>query len=206
MKVMVGLGNPGRQYENTRHNIGFIALDRIAEKLGTEIRKSRFRSTTGECRINGEKVLLVKPETYMNDSGLAVHEIMDFYKIDPSDLIVVYDDFDIPEGSVRIRPFGSAGTHNGMRSIVRLIGTDRFPRVRIGTGKADMEQRELIGFVLGGFSKDEVKVMEEAVDLARDACICWAESGIDLAMNRYNAKKQKKKKEASGGQAEPEER
>ncbi|MBQ3281500.1 MAG: aminoacyl-tRNA hydrolase [Eubacterium sp.] len=189
MKVIVGLGNPGRQYENTRHNIGFIAIDRISEKLGIEVNRSRFRSTVGEGRIGTEKVILAKPETYMNDSGLAVHDIMDFYKLEPEDLIVVYDDFDIPEGSVRIRPFGSAGTHNGMRSIVRLLGSDRFPRVRIGTGKTDMEQRELIGFVLGGFSKDEVKIMEEAVDLARDACICWAESGIDLAMNRYNTKK-----------------
>jgi len=102
---------------------------------------------------------------------------------------VVYDDFDIPEGSVRIRPFGSAGTHNGMRSIVRLLGSDRFPRVRIGTGKADMESRELVGFVLGGFSKEEVSIMEEAVDLARDACICWLENGIDLTMNRYNKRK-----------------
>ena len=191
MKVIVGLGNPGRQYENTRHNIGFIAIDRIAEKLGIKVDRSKFRATVGEGRIGSEKILLAKPETYMNDSGLSVHDIVDFYKIEPEDLIVVYDDFDIPEGSVRIRPFGSAGTHNGMRSIVRLLGTDRFPRVRIGTGKADMEQRELIGFVLGGFSKDEVKVMEEAVDCARDACICWAEHGIDLTMNRYNTKKKK---------------
>ncbi len=200
MKVIVGLGNPGRQYENTRHNIGFIAIDRIAEKLGIQVNRSKFRSTVGEGMTGGEKVLLVKPETYMNDSGLAVHDVMDFYKLDPEDLIVVYDDFDIPEGSVRIRPFGSAGTHNGMRSIVRLLGSDRFPRVRIGTGKSGMEQRELIGFVLGGFSKDEVKVMEEAVDVARDACICWAESGIDLTMNRYNSKKNPKK------QKEPDDR
>ena len=194
MKVIVGLGNPGRQYENTRHNIGFIAVDRIAEKLGIKMNRSKFRSTVGEGMTGGGKVLLAKPETYMNDSGLAVHDIMDFYKVDPKDLIVVYDDFDIPEGSVRIRPFGSAGTHNGMRSIVRLLGTDRFPRVRIGTGKADMESRELIRFVLGGFSKDEVSMMEQAVDLARDACICWAENGIDLAMNRYNVRKPGRKK------------
>ena len=199
MKVIVGLGNPGRQYENTRHNIGFIAIDRIAEKLGIMVNRSKFRSTVGEGMTGGEKVLLVKPETYMNDSGLAVHDVMDFHKLSPEDLIVVYDDFDIPEGSVRIRPFGSAGTHNGMRSIVRLLGSDRFPRVRIGTGIAGMEQRELVGFVLGGFSKDEVKVMEEAVDVARDACICWAESGIDLAMNRYNSKKNPRKQKDQEG-------
>ena len=195
MKVIVGLGNPGRQYENTRHNIGFITIDRIAEKLGIRMNRSKFRSTVGEGMTGSGKVLLAKPETYMNDSGLAVHDIMDFYKIGPEDLIVVYDDFDIPEGSVRIRPFGSAGTHNGMRSIVRLLGTDRFPRVRIGTGKTDMESRELVGFVLGGFSKDEVSIMENAVDLARDACICWLDNGIDLTMNRYNVRKTKKKKE-----------
>lgn len=191
MHVICGLGNPGKKYENTRHNIGFIAIDRIAEKLNIDVRKSKFRSTIGEGQIAGEKVLLVKPETYMNDSGLAVKDIMDFYKLDPEDLIVIYDDFDIPEGSVRIRPFGSSGTHNGMKSIIRLLGSDRFPRIRIGTGKEDMEKRELIGFVLGGFSGDEVKIMEGAVDVARDAAICFVESGIDRAMNRYNGIKPK---------------
>ena len=186
MHVICGLGNPGRKYENTRHNIGFIAIDRLADKLDVKVNRSRFRSTVGETQIDGEKVLLVKPETYMNDSGLAVKEIMDFYKLDPSDLIVIYDDFDIPEGTVRIRPFGSSGTHNGMKSIIRLLGSDRFPRIRIGTGKEDMEKRELIGFVLGGFTGEEVKIMENAVDVARDAAICFAKSGIDRAMNRYN--------------------
>lgn len=191
MHVICGLGNPGKKYENTRHNIGFIAIDRIAEKLGVDVKKSKFRSTVGEGTIGGEKVLLVKPETYMNDSGLAVKEVMDFYKLDPKDLIVIYDDFDIPEGSVRIRPFGSSGTHNGMKSIIRLLGSDRFPRIRIGTGKEDMEKRELIGFVLGGFTGDEVKIMEDAVDVARDAAICFVENGIDRAMNRYNGIKPK---------------
>ena len=186
MHVICGLGNPGKKYENTRHNIGFIAIDRLADKLGVSVNKSKFRSTVGEAVIAGEKVLLVKPETFMNDSGLAVKEIMDFYKLDPSELIVIYDDFDIPEGTVRIRPFGSSGTHNGMRSIIRLLGSDRFPRIRIGTGKEDMEKRELIGFVLGGFSKDEVKLMEAAVDVAADASVCYVENGIDRAMNRYN--------------------
>ena len=186
MHVICGLGNPGRKYENTRHNIGFITIDRLADKLGIKVNKSKFRSTVGEGTIGGEKVLLVKPETYMNDSGLAVKDIADFYKLDPKDLLVIYDDFDIPEGTVRIRPFGSSGTHNGMRSVIRLLGSDRFPRIRIGTGKEDMEQRELISFVLGGFSKDEVKLRENAVDIAADAACCYVESGIDLAMNRYN--------------------
>ena len=191
MHVICGLGNPGRKYENTRHNIGFVAIDRIADKTGIEVNRSKFRATVGEGMIAGEKVLLAKPETFMNDSGMAVKEIMDFYKLAPEDLIVIYDDFDIKEGTVRIRPFGSAGTHNGMRSIIRLLGSDRFPRIRIGTGKDDMEQRELIGFVLGGFSKDEVKMMEAAVDTAADAAICYVESGIDRAMNRYNGIKPK---------------
>ena len=186
MHVICGLGNPGRKYENTRHNIGFITIDRLADKLGIKVNKSKFRATVGEGTIGGEKVLLVKPETYMNDSGLAVKDIADFYKLDPKDLLVIYDDFDIPEGTVRIRPFGSSGTHNGMRSVIRLLGSDRFPRIRIGTGKEDMEKRELISFVLGGFSKDEVKLMENAVDIAADAACCYVENGIDLAMNRYN--------------------
>ena len=191
MHVICGLGNPGRKYENTRHNIGFITIDRLADKLGVSVNKSKFRSTVGETMISGEKVLLVKPETFMNDSGMAVKEIMDFYKVDPEDLIVIYDDFDIPEGTVRIRPFGSAGTHNGMRSIIRLLGSDRFPRIRIGTGKEDMEKRELIGFVLGGFSKEGVKIMEAACDIASDAAVCYVENGIDRAMNRYNGIKPK---------------
>lgn len=186
MHVICGLGNPGKKYENTRHNIGFIAIDRLADKLDIKVNRSRFRATVGEGFIGSEKVLLAKPETYMNDSGLAVKEICDFYKLDPKDLIVIYDDFDIPEGTVRIRPFGSSGTHNGMRSIIRLLGSDRFPRIRIGTGKENMEDRELISFVLGGFSKEEVKIMESAVDVACDACRCYVTDGIDLAMNRYN--------------------
>lgn len=191
MHVICGLGNPGRKYENTRHNIGFITIDRLADKLGVSVNRSKFRSTVGETTISGEKVLLVKPETFMNDSGMAVKEIMDFYKVEPENLIVIYDDFDIPEGTVRIRPFGSAGTHNGMRSIIRLLGSDRFPRIRIGTGKEDMEKRELIGFVLGGFSKEEVKTMEAACDVASDAAVCYVENGIDRAMNRYNGIKPK---------------
>ena len=186
MHVICGLGTPGKKYENTRHNIGFIAIDRLSDKLGINVNKSKFRATVGEGSIAGEKILLVKPETYMNDSGMAVKEIMDFYKLDPSELIVIYDDFDIPEGTVRIRPFGSSGTHNGMKSIIRLLGSDRFPRIRIGTGKEDMESRELISFVLGGFSKEEAKIMEEAVDVACDAACCYVKDGIDLAMNRYN--------------------
>lgn len=186
MHIICGLGNPGKKYENTRHNIGFIAIDRLADKLGISVNKSKFRATVGEGSIGDEKVILMKPETFMNDSGLAVKDIMDFYKLDPKDLIVIYDDFDILEGTVRIRPFGSSGTHNGMRSIIRLLGSDRFPRIRIGTGKEDMEKRELISFVLGGFSKDEVKLMEGAVDVAVDAACCYVSHGIDLAMNRYN--------------------
>lgn len=192
MHIICGLGNPGRQYENTRHNIGFIAIDRLADKLDVKVNKSKFRSLVGETKIGSEKVMLVKPQTFMNDSGLAVKEIVDFYKVDPKYLIVIYDDFDIPEGTVRIRPFGSSGTHNGMRSIIRLLGSDRFPRIRIGTGKENMESRELIGFVLGGFSKEEVGIMEEAVDAACDAAVCYVESGIDLAMNRYNGSRSKK--------------
>ena len=195
MYIIAGLGNPGLKYARTRHNLGFMTVDELASRLGIRIDKKRFRAFIGEGRIAGHKVILVKPQTYMNLSGDSVREVFDYYKPEHDHLIVVYDDFDIPEGSVRIRPFGSAGTHNGMRSIVRLLGTDRFPRVRIGTGKTDMESRELVGFVLGGFSKDEVSIMENAVDLARDACICWLDNGIDLTMNRYNVRKTKKKKE-----------
>lgn len=187
MYIIAGLGNPGRKYENTRHNLGFITLDQLAEKHGIRISKSRFQALTGEGRIGGEKVLLMKPQTYMNLSGRAVREAMQFYKEEPSHLIVIYDDFDIPLGHIRIRAFGSAGTHNGMRSVVRELGSDRFPRIRIGTGRE--EKGDLIGFVIGGFTKEEVPVLEDAVLTAVRAAECIVENNVDLAMNRYNTRK-----------------
>ncbi len=185
--IIVGLGNPGRKYENTRHNLGFITIDRIAEDLGIRVNKLKFKALIGEGRIENRRVVLVKPQTYMNNSGESVREIAKFYKIPMENLVVIYDDFDIAAGAVRVRKFGSAGTHNGMRSIIYQLQSDRFPRIRIGTGRGDAGN--LIDFVIGGFSKEEVPVMEEAVLQAAAAAKCIVTDGIDLAMNRYNTRK-----------------
>ena len=134
MYVIVGLGNPGKKYENTRHNMGFLAVDVLAEKYDIKVNKIKFKSLVGEGRIAGEKVVLAKPQTYMNLSGEAVREIVDFYKIEPQQLIVIYDDIDIDTGAIRIRKKGSAGTHNGMRNILYQIRTEDFPRIRVGIG------------------------------------------------------------------------
>lgn len=191
--VICGLGNPGKEYENTRHNIGFHALDFLAEKEGISITKKKFHALIGEGRIGSERVILAEPQTYMNASGQAVREIVSYFKIPTDHLIAVYDDFDIPLGSLRIRKFGSAGTHNGMRSIVKELGTEDFPRIRIGTGKKD--KGDLIRFVIGDFQEDEKKIVKEAAELAADAAVAIVEQGIDLAMNRYNTKKNKGKNE-----------
>lgn len=184
MYIIAGLGNPGKKYENTRHNIGFIALDRLAERNDIKINKIKHKALVGEGRISGQKVLLVKPQTYMNLSGQSLREVMDYYKEDVDNLIVIYDDIDIPEGTLRIRKKGSAGTHNGMRSIVYDLKSDQFPRIRIGMGAE--RKSDLRDFVIGGFTKDEKKLLEEAVERAVLASECIVEKGIDKAMNEYN--------------------
>ena len=134
MYVIAGLGNPGKKYENTRHNMGFITIDQLAEKHNIKVDKLKFKALVGEGRIAGQKVMLVKPQTYMNLSGESIREVMNFYKLEPENLIVIYDDIDIEAGTLRIRKFGSAGTHNGMKSVVYQLQSDRFPRIRLGIG------------------------------------------------------------------------
>lgn len=191
--IIVGLGNPGKKYENTRHNMGFIAVDLIAQEYGIRLDKLKFKALVGEGRIAGQKVLLVKPQTFMNLSGQSVTEIMNFYKEDIEKLIVIYDDIDIPTGSIRIRKKGSAGTHNGMRNIVYLLGDDGFPRIRVGIGSET--KIDLINYVTGGVSKKEKEPLEAALTNAAKAAVCIIEKGIDKAMNEYNIKPKKEKKE-----------
>lgn len=193
MYVIVGLGNPGKKYENTRHNIGFITLDYLAEQHDIKVNKIKHKALVGEGRISGQKVLLVKPQTYMNLSGDSVREVMDYYKVDIEDLIVIYDDIDLPAGTVRIRKKGSAGTHNGMRNIVQHLGQD-FPRIRMGIGNE--RKGDLVDFVLGGFSKEDKEILEPAVERAARAVECYVDEGIEKAMNKYNIKAKKKKKAA----------
>jgi PTH1 family peptidyl-tRNA hydrolase len=184
--LIVGLGNPGREYAQTRHNMGFITLDHLAAQLGVDINRIKFKSLVGETRLSGQKVVLLKPQTYMNNSGEAVREAVSFYKIEPENLIVVYDDLDIELGTLRIRKKGSAGTHNGMRSVIRLLGFDNFPRVRVGIGSNG--DTDIINYVIGGFRKEEVEPLERAVEQACRALKCYVEYGIEKAMQDYNGK------------------
>ncbi|MBR6528775.1 MAG: aminoacyl-tRNA hydrolase [Firmicutes bacterium] len=193
MYIIVGLGNPGKQYENTRHNMGFLAVDLLAEKYNIDVNKIKFKALVGEGRIAGQKVLLVKPQTYMNLSGEAVRQAMDFYKIDPEELIVIYDDIDIPTGTFRIRKKGSPGTHNGMRNIFQHIQTNDFPRIRVGIGSGKKDN--LAGYVTGGISKSEQELLADVLKNSADAAACIIEKGIDKAMNEYNVRPNKEKKE-----------
>lgn len=192
MYIIVGLGNPGKKYENTRHNMGFIAVDLLAEKYGIKVDKIKFKALVGEGRIAGQKVLLVKPQTYMNLSGQSVMEVMNFYKEDIENLIVIYDDIDIPTGTIRLRKKGSAGTHNGMRNIVYLLQEDGFPRIRVGIGSES--KVDLIHYVTSGVKKKEKDLLEDALTRAADAAACIVEKGIEKAMNEYNIRPKKEEK------------
>ncbi len=193
MKIIAGLGNPGKEYENTKHNVGFLTIDILAEKYDIKVNKIKFKGLVGEGMIGTEKVILVKPQTYMNLSGQCIREIMAFYKLDIEDLVIIYDDIDLPMGNLRIRKKGSAGTHNGMRSIIYDLRDDGFPRVRVGIGGE--RKGDLANYVISGFSGDDRKLIEEAIVKAADAVACLVKDGIDRAMVDYNTKKPKKKKE-----------
>ena len=186
MYYIVGLGNPGLKYENTRHNVGFLTIDYIARKHNIDVRKSKFKSIYGQGNISGHKVMLVKPQTFMNNSGEAVRDLKNFYKFDSDKLIVIYDDIDIDFGSIRIRKKGSAGTHNGMKSIIYQIKDDKFPRIKIAVGKKP-EYMDLANFVLSGFSEKEVSVIRDEIDLAAKSIETIIENDIDSAMNKFNS-------------------
>lgn len=187
MFVIVGLGNPGKTYTNTRHNVGFDTIDLLAERNNIKVNKIKFKSVYGEGSINGEKVLLVKPQTYMNNSGETVRDIANFFKLDPSKIIVIVDDIDIDFASVRIKKKGSAGSHNGLKSIIYLLGRDDFPRVKIGIGKKHQNQ-DLASFVLSRFSKDERSVIEDSILSSAQAIEVIVKDGIETAMNEFNKK------------------
>ncbi|HEB60859.1 MAG TPA: aminoacyl-tRNA hydrolase [Phycisphaeraceae bacterium] len=187
MKLIVGLGNPGREYTGTRHNAGFMAVDRLATRHVTpgSIPRSRFHSGLHEVLINNVKCLLIQPTTYMNRSGMAVGEAVRFYRVDIArDLMIIVDDVALPCGSIRLRPGGSAGGHNGLADIERHLGTQSYPRCRIGIGSPQGQpQRD---YVLTRFSPEQRVLVEQAVERACDAVECWVADGIDKAMNEYN--------------------
>ncbi len=184
--LLVGLGNPDRKYENTRHNCGWLALDYIAGKLGCKVNKIKFKSFVGEAAIGGKKVLLMKPTTYMNNSGQAVVEAMNFYKIKPENVIVIFDDISLDVGKMRIRQKGSDGGQKGMRSIIYLSGSDAFPRIKIGIGAKPNHNWDLADWVLSKFTDDERKTLDAMFDNAYSAVELMLDGKIDRAMNMFN--------------------
>ncbi len=185
--IIVGLGNPGREYENTRHNCGFIVLDYIAEKLGCKLNKIKFKSTVAECEIGSHRCLLMKPSTYMNLSGQAVTQAMQFYKIPPENVIVIFDDISLDVGKMRIRRKGSDGGQKGMQNIIYLSGSQDFPRIKIGIGKKPHPDYDLKKWVLSKFSQSEQKLIVPLLDNALDAIEHMVNDDIDKAMNLYNS-------------------
>ncbi len=185
MYVVVGLGNPGSKYSDTRHNVGFSVIDLLSERTRTKVNKIKFKSLYGEANIGGEKVLLVKPQTYMNNSGEAVIEISNFFKVPVENIIVIMDDIDIEFSAVKIKRKGSAGSHNGMKSIISILKDENFPRIKIGVGRPE-QGRDLADFVLGRFSKVEQVEMKDTLDRAADAVECIVREGVSGSMNKYN--------------------
>lgn len=186
MYLIAGLGNPGSDYRRTRHNVGFMAIDRLAEANGVSIDRLKFQALTARCELCGRKVLLMKPQTYMNNSGEAVDEASRFYKIPPEHIIVISDDINLEPGKLRIRRSGSAGGHNGLKSIIQCLGSDEFPRVRVGVGDRNRRQETLADFVLSKFTEDDLKDMEETLTNAGKAAELILQGDIAEAMNKYN--------------------
>ncbi len=184
--LVVFLGNPGIKYKGTRHNAGFMAADAMEKKLGVSIKKLRFKALTAEVSIGGEKVLLMKPQTYMNLSGEAAAQAARFYKLPPERIIVVSDEVALPIGKLRIRKFGSAGGHNGLKSIIQMLGTDRFPRMRMGVGSAPHPDYDMADWVLGVFKNQDAEDMQRLAEKVCDAIICYVTEGADRAMNKFN--------------------
>lgn len=190
MFVIVGLGNPGKKYENTRHNAGFIAIDALADKYGISINEKKHKALCGTGIIEGVKVLLVKPQTFMNLSGESVGEIMNFYKLDPEeDMLVIYDDISLAPGNIRIRKKGSAGGHNGIKSLIAHTGTQGFMRIKVGVGEKPSGW-DLADYVLGHFSEEDNAKLKEVMPDVISAAVLMSQGDVDKAMNDFNAKKQ----------------
>ncbi len=185
MRLIVGLGNPGRAYSHTRHNVGFDVLDRLAERLNVAFAREKFSGQIAEARLDGRKILLLKPLTFMNLSGDSVAQAARYHADGPGEILVVYDEVDLPLGKVRLRKNGTGGTHNGMKSVIERLGSEDVPRLRVGVG-AEAQRGERVGHVLGKFRPDERESIDLAMDTAVEACLCCIREGLDAAMNRYN--------------------
>jgi PTH1 family peptidyl-tRNA hydrolase len=184
MKLIVGLGNPGKEYAATRHNVGFDVVETLAKRAGVQTGKRMGQARVGEALFRGEKVFFVKPQTFMNLSGVAVNSIARKFKVQPSDIIVVYDDLDLPVGRVRVRARGSSGGHKGVQSIIETLHTNEFPRVRIGIGSA---RGETVDYVLSRFNRQERPVVDTAIQIAADAVEAILGDGVEAAMNKFNS-------------------
>ena len=183
MYLIVGLGNPEEDYKNTRHNMGFDTVNKIASEYNIEVNKKKFRGLYGTGIIEGKKVTLLKPQTFMNLSGESIKEAVDFYKIENTNIIVIYDDMDIELGSIKIRKKGNPGSHNGMKSVVKYLGTE-FPRIRIGIGRPD--DGDFVKYVIGAIPEEEKEILGKSTNIAKDAAIEIIKNGIDNTMNKFN--------------------
>ncbi len=191
MKLVVGLGNPGKEYTLTKHNVGFLVVDELGKRVGIDIQKSKFQSLYGEGFLEGNKILLLKPQTYMNRSGGAVSSDSDFYKIPPENIIVIHDEMDISFGRIMIKPGGGSAGNNGIKSIISSLGSKDFIRVRIGIGKPNAKS-DGANHVLSNFSKSESAMVEESIQTAADAVLEIMNNGLEKAMNKYNVKSENK--------------
>ena len=184
--LIVGLGNPGKDYERTRHNCGFRAIDILAQKLNCKVDKSKFQGLYGQTNYDGKKVFLLKPQTYMNLSGRSILQLSAYFSIPPQRIIVLFDDIFLVPGKIRIRRDGSAGGHNGIKSIIQELGSQEFPRVKIGVGAKAHPEQDLADWVLSSFSKDEEKALASALENSADAALKIIESSVDAAANKFN--------------------
>ena len=185
MYLIVGLGNPEEEYGKTRHNMGFNAINKIAKKYGIEVNKSKYQGLYESVIIEGQKAILLKPQTYMNLSGNCVQEFANFYKIETENIIIIYDDMDFEPGQVKVRKKGAAGGHNGMKSIIQMLGTENFPRIRIGIGRPAHIGDE-INYVIGAIPEEEIPKLDEGTEKAKEIVIEILKNGIDSAMNKFN--------------------
>ena len=185
MYLIVGLGNPEEDYSRTRHNMGFNVINKIAKDFNIDINKKKFDGLIGEGIIEGKKVLLLKPQTYMNLSGKSIIQVIGFYKIPMENICIIYDDIDVDIGKIKIRKKGSSGSHNGMKSVIEELQTDNFARIRVGIGKPEFKG-DMINYVIGAIPDDEAKILDKGTDMAKEAMIEILKSGIDNAMNKYN--------------------
>ena len=187
MYLIVGLGNPEEEYSKTRHNMGFNTINKISQQYNIEVKQNKFQALYGSGMIEKEKVILLKPQTFMNLSGESIKQCMDFYKLKLEDLIVIYDDMDLEPGNIKVRIKGGPGSHNGMKSVVSNINSEDFVRVRVGIGKPE-NKSDMINYVIGHVSEDEYKILEEGTSLAKDATIEIIKNDVNSSMNKFNAK------------------